>query len=301
MGLVSLGYYRYSSVQIQFFWFISLLIPIGVSNMHHGRKALTGMENKKSMADSGNNRSKNMTKKPNFHAGELHKPTNEGTNLRDFILGGQDGLVNVMGIVLGVASATNDVKIVLIAGLVATFAESISMAAVAYTSTQAEKAYYESLVEKEKREMREVPKVEVEEIREIYYNWGFRGKLLNDVVNKIASDKKVWLEVMLRQELNVDTDPKVNPLRSGIIVGTASFIGSFIPLIPFLFLPVQQAMWAALIMGVITLFVGGAYKAKVTVGSWWRSGLEIAAIGTTAAIAGYLIGGWLGANPLLTG
>ncbi|MEK6953488.1 MAG: VIT1/CCC1 transporter family protein [Candidatus Micrarchaeota archaeon] len=235
------------------------------------------------------------------HAGELHKPSKQGSDLRDFILGGQDGLVNVMGIVLGVASATNDVKIVLIAGLVATFAESISMAAVAYTSTQAEKSYYESLVEKEEKEMREIPEMEVSEIRDIYYNWGFRGKLLDDVVNKITSDKKVWLEVMLRQELNTDTDPKADPVHSGIVVGAASFVGSIIPLIPFVLLPVGLAMWAALIMGILVLFAGGAYKARVTTGSWWKSGLEIAVIGTTAAIAGYLIGSWLGANPLLSG
>jgi len=240
-----------------------------------------------------------MPKTTKFHQGELHTPTNEGTNLRDFILGGQDGLVNVMGIVLGVASATNDAGIVMIAGLVATFAESISMAAVAYTSTQAEKAYYESLVEKEKREMREIPKREVQEIYDIYHRWGFRSKLLADVVKKITSNNKVWLEVMLQQELNVDTDPKINPVRAGIIVGMAAFIGSLIPLVPFVLLPVQQAMWGALILGVITLFAAGAYKAKVTTGSWWKSGLEIAVIGTTAAIAGYLIGSWLGANPLL--
>ena len=58
-----------------------------------------------------------------------------GPFLKDAILGGQDGLVNVLGIVLGVATATNDFHIVLVSGLAATFAESISMGAVVYTST----------------------------------------------------------------------------------------------------------------------------------------------------------------------
>ena len=66
------------------------------------------------------------------------------SSLADVILGGQDGLVNVLGIVLGVAAATSDPRIVLVAGLAATFAESVSMAAVAYTSTLAETAHYES-------------------------------------------------------------------------------------------------------------------------------------------------------------
>lgn len=58
-------------------------------------------------------------------------------DLRDIILGGQDGLVNVLGIVLGVAAASRDERIIMAAGLAATFAESFSMAAVAYTSSVA--------------------------------------------------------------------------------------------------------------------------------------------------------------------
>jgi len=78
-------------------------------------------------------------------------------SLADVILGGQDGLVNVLGIVLGVAAATSDPRIVLVAGLAATFAESVSMAAVAYTSTLAETSHYESEREREYRHVRMVP------------------------------------------------------------------------------------------------------------------------------------------------
>lgn len=69
-------------------------------------------------------------------------------NLKNVILGGQDGLVNVLGIILGVAISTNNYVIVLIAGLSATFAESISMGAVAYTSSKAARDYYKSLKKK---------------------------------------------------------------------------------------------------------------------------------------------------------
>jgi len=71
-----------------------------------------------------------------------------GSRLKDIILGGQDGLVNVLGVILGVAVATYDTKIVIIAGLAAAFAESISMAAVAYTSTDAALSYYASKIKK---------------------------------------------------------------------------------------------------------------------------------------------------------
>ena len=82
-----------------------------------------------------------------------HKYSN---SLANIILGGQDGLVNVLGIVLGVAAATNDPKIVVVAGLSATFAESISMGAVAFTSMLAETAHYESEKEREARHIEAV-------------------------------------------------------------------------------------------------------------------------------------------------
>src|SRR3989338_9107561 len=101
-----------------------------------------------------------------------------GFELKDIILGAQDGLVNVLGVVLAVAAATSSTKIIIIAGMAATFAESISMAAVAYTSTKALKDYYLSELEKEKQEMKTIPEQETKEIRDIYRRKGFRGKLL---------------------------------------------------------------------------------------------------------------------------
>ncbi len=76
--------------------------------------------------------------------------SSKGFDLKDIILGGQDGLVNVLGVILGVAAATYDSKIIIIAGLAATFAESISMAAVAYTSTDAVLSYYTNKLKKTK-------------------------------------------------------------------------------------------------------------------------------------------------------
>ncbi len=73
-----------------------------------------------------------------------------GEKLRDFILGIQDGIVNVLGLVLGVASATYETKAVLIAGIAGLFAESISMGAVAYTSSKAARDFYKK--NKERKE-----------------------------------------------------------------------------------------------------------------------------------------------------
>ena len=218
-----------------------------------------------------------------------------GYELKDIILGSQDGLVNVLGVILAVAAATTSSRLVIIAGLAATFAESISMAAVAYTSTKSLKAYYASELEREKREIKDLPKHEREEIRKIYLKKGFSGTLLNQIVSKITSNKQVWLDTMMIEELKLPPPENERPLRSAAVVGFSALIGSLFPLISFLFLPIKEASFGSIIISIVVLFLLGAAKAKITVGKWWKSGLEIAIIGILAALTGYGIGVLLGA------
>lgn len=161
--------------------------------------------------------------------------------VHDLILGGQDGLVNVLGVVLGVAAATMSTRVVLIAGLAATFAESISMGAVAYTSAKAAKEYSLSIGKKPPQEY-------------------------------------------------------ADPIASGVTVGIASLAGSFIPLLPFFLLSVGNAIVWSIAVCTLALFIAGAAKAKLTIGTWWKSGIELAIIGMLAAFAGYAIGYLMGAT-----
>ncbi len=217
-----------------------------------------------------------------------------GAKISELILGGQDGLVNVLGIVLGVAAATMSARIVIISGLAATFAESISMGAVAYTSTKAAKEYYLSMRKKELLEIRKAPLQERKEVADIYYHKGFRGRFLNRIVNKITSSRRLWLDTMMAEELKVFPEKYHDPLKSGVVVGLASIVGSLIPLLPFFFLPAFFSVWVSLAVCTAALFIVGAVKAKITVGTWWKSGFELACIGMAAAIVSYAIGMFLG-------
>lgn len=208
---------------------------------------------------------------------------------REFILGGQDGLVNVLGIILGIAIATWDEKIVIIAGLAATFAESVSMGAVAYTSTKASADFYESQEKLEENEIKTVPKIEKKEIYDIYYKKGFRGSFLNKIVEKITSNKKRWRDIMMKEELEL-TKELTSPVKSAAIVFLAALIGSFIPLISFFFLPIKLAIIYSLILASITLFITGAIEAKLTIGNWVKKGIELMIIGMLAAGIGFLVG-----------
>jgi len=219
-----------------------------------------------------------------------HDPHRHESRLSDIILGGQDGLVNVLGVILGVAAATQDARIVIAAGLAATFAESISMGAVAYTSTLANDDLYLSEREREYRHIHVAPDIEIEEIRGIYRKKGFEGETLEKIVDVITSNPDVWVNVMMSEEFQMTPPEKSNAFSSALIVGFSALAGSIIPLFPFFFWNVGLSIGLSIVIAALTLFIVGVYKARVTVGKPFRSGLQMAMIGTISALAGYVVG-----------
>lgn len=237
----------------------------------------------------------NLTKDHRYHL--LSDPHRQASGLSDIILGGQDGLVNVLGVILGVAAATSDARIVLVAGLAATFAESVSMGAVAYTSTLADADYYEAERAREFRHITQVPHLEKNEIREIYARKGFEGDLLNRIVEVITANEEVWVTVMMSEEHQISPIDRRQAIKSALVVGFSAIVGSLIPLAPFTFLPVGHSMWAAVLVTALVLFGVGAYKAHTMVGHPGKSGLEMAVIGTLSALVGYGVGALLKIPP----
>lgn len=229
-----------------------------------------------------------------IHKNELSRKTG-GDTLSDMILGGQDGLVNVLGVLLGVAAASNNIKIVIAGGLAATFAESISMAAVALTSKMAERDHFIAELEREKREVKEMPDKEREEIREVYKKKGFEGKILNDIVEHVCANQDLWLDSMMTEELELKKVEQKDIYKGSFVVGFSALVGSFIPITPYFFLPMKSALILTLIVSVIALFLVGIYKAKLTVGKPFKSGTQMVVIGMSAALAGYFIGKLFGA------
>jgi VIT1/CCC1 family predicted Fe2+/Mn2+ transporter len=164
------------------------------------------------------------------------------------------------------------------------------MGAVAYTSTVADADYYESEREREYRHIKEVPSLEREEIRSIYANKGLDGELLTKIVDTITANQDVWVAVMMAEEHQLQPVNRKQALRSALIVGVAAFIGSLIPLIPFMFLTVTSAMVLSIALSAVVLFAVGAVKARMTVGHPGKSGIEMATIGIVSALVGYAVG-----------
>ncbi len=222
---------------------------------------------------------------------QSHEHHAAGSFLRDVILGGQDGLVNVLGIVLGATAAGAQPRILVATALAATFAEAVSMGAVAYTSSLADRDHYLSERERETREIRELPDMERQEVRDIYRAKGFDGELLDQIVDRITSNEETWLDIMMAEELHLEPVNTNDVLRTSVIVTIAALIGGLIPLLPFFVLGGGTlTVLLAVALSAVALFAVGAYKATALVGEWRRSGLQMVLIGLGAALAGFVVG-----------
>lgn len=230
-----------------------------------------------------------------FH--DHHDPHVGGRWLSDLVLGAQDGVVNTLGVVLGVVSATSDARVVLATGMAAAVAESVSMAAVAYTSSLARGDLYRAERAREYRHVESVPTVEREEVRQIFERRGFSGELLERAVDTVCRDKDTWVAMMMADEHALtDVDRKAS-LRSSAVVGAASLVASIGPVLPFAIARGMVATGLAIAIGLLLLLALGAFKARLTTGSAGRSAVALAAIGLASAFAGYAVGALFAARP----
>ncbi len=224
-------------------------------------------------------------------APEQHRERHRRTNsLRDVILGGQDGLVNILGIILGVIAGGGSNTVLLAAGFAAAITESISMGAVGYTSAVSQRDYYQAEREREVAEIETMPEAERQEIRDIYAAKGFSGDLLERVVDTITANRDSWLATMMDEELHLQPVQTADIFRSAVVITIATLIGHLIPLLPFVWLARTPALILAIVLSAVVLFGVGVYSALTLVGDWRKSGLKMLMIGLGAAGIGFLIG-----------
>jgi len=210
--------------------------------------------------------------------------------LRDVILGGQDGLVNILGIILGVIAGGGSDTVLLAAGFAAAITESISMGAVGYTSSISERDYYQAEKAREAKEIATMPEAERQEIRDIYASKGFRGEILESVVDTITANRDIWLATMMDEELHLQAVQTRDILRAAVVITIATLVGHLIPLLPFVVLPRTLALVVAIVVSGLALFGVGVYSALTLVGDWRTSGLKMVVIGLGAAAIGFFVG-----------
>ena len=217
--------------------------------------------------------------------------------LKDFIYGAVDGCVTTFAIVAGVVGAEQPASLVVILGFANLFADGLSMAISNYLGTRAEAQMVDRARRIEEQHVETVPQGEREEIREIFRQKGFEGELLERVVTVITSDRRLWVETMLRDEWGLSLT-RISPARSGLTTFVAFVLVGLVPLLPYTLLrplvPEAELLFTVSVLATgAVFFLVGALKAVVTETRWWRGGLETLLMGGAAAAVAYGVGTWL--------
>jgi len=214
----------------------------------------------------------------------------QSSAVRDFVFGFGDGINTSLGIAAGVSGAEVSSSIIILAALVGMFTGAKAMAVQNYLAVKSQREILKSDIEREKWEIENLPEKEREEIEEIYKAKGFSGKELQMIVDKITSDKKVWLETMITEELKLNLDIVGNPLKSALRMFGAFLIGGILPITPFFFAEGWTPLVIAIGISLSTSFAVGAVKSRMAKTSIIKGGLEMAGLGTGVALIGYGIG-----------
>ncbi|MBT3808219.1 MAG: EamA family transporter, partial [Rhodospirillaceae bacterium] len=138
----------------------------------------------------------------------------------------------IFAIVAGVAGAELSSAIVVVLGVANLVGDGFSMAASSFLSARTEGQRLERARRAEELHIERVPDGEREEVRQIYAAKGFAGEDLETVVSVITSDRELWVETMLREELGLSSDPP-EPVRTGLATFTAFLFAGFVPLLFF--------------------------------------------------------------------
>lgn len=210
--------------------------------------------------------------------------------LRDVILGGQDGLVNVLGLVLGMAAATGDTRVIVTAGLAAMMAESIAMAGVAFTATGAEGVWARQQSAHLLDRMHDRSLADARARRAALGAAGWPDDHVAEVERLIDEERAAWSRDVVAMHEELAPVRETRPATAALTVGIATLAGSSVPLTPFLLLPVPAAAPIAMLLGGIVLAIAGVFRARAVGSNPVRASAEMVLIGLLSALAGYLIG-----------
>ena len=210
--------------------------------------------------------------------------------IRDVVFGYGDGVNTSLGIVAGVGAAEISAGIVILAALVGMFTGAKAMAVQNYLAVKSQREILESEIKRELYEIEHLPDRERQEIEDVYKAKGFEGEELQKVVDKITSDKDVWLKTMLTEELGLNLEIAGHPLKSAFTMFGAFLLGGILPIIPFFFTGGLIALMIAVGVSITSSFIVGAVKSRMAQKNWVKGGIEMAGLGTGIALVGYGIG-----------
>ncbi len=229
--------------------------------------------------------------------GHEDEPHEQGFNdrlnwLRAGVLGANDGIVSVAGIVLGVAGATTDRDAILIAGVAGLVAGAMSMAAGEYVSVSTQRDSEEALLAKEKRELCEDPEDELAELAGLYVDKGLEPDLALQVARQLT--EKDALAAHAEVELGIDPDDLTSAWNAAFASMVSFTIGALLPLLTILLVHPDLRVWVTMAAVTAALALTGFASARFGYGPPGRAVLRNVGGGLFAMAATYLIGTALG-------
>ena len=212
-----------------------------------------------------------------------------GGYLRSVVYGFNDGLTANFGLVAGVIGASVAPHIVIISGVAGAIADALSMGSSGYLAAKSEAEVHAHQIEMERHEMRLMPDLEEDELAVIYEAKGLTPARARETARAMMQDPSQALDQMVREELNIHP-AELAPLKDGLVTGSATAVGAFIPIVPFVVLEHGSAVWLSLAISMLAHFAIGAARSLFTGRSVWASGRDMFVVGFGVAAVGYAIG-----------
>ncbi len=207
------------------------------------------------------------------------------------IYGINDGLGAAFGVVSGVAGATHvNGSFVLLSGFASMIASALSMGSGAYLATKSEKEVHEAELDRERKEIKEHPEEEQEELSLFYQLKGFTEVEANAMAARMAENPEEMLRTLAHEELGLSEQAFSSPWKSAGSATVSTAVGAAVPVLPYLFIGGVAALVTSFVISTLAHFAVGAAKVVVTGRSWWKSGLEMMVIGLGEAAITYGIG-----------
>lgn len=225
-----------------------------------------------------------------MHSEKNHK-LGRGKYIGDFVYGANDGIITTFAVVSGAMGGNLPGVVIIILGLANLIGDGISMGLSNFLSLRSENDFQKKQRAIEEWETVEFPKKEREEVEVVLKNWGISGETLEKATDVIISDKKRWVDFMMKEELGIVEDGVQFPWKNGAITTVAFMAAGALPLVPYIF-GVSADLQFPISIGAtaLSLFSVGMARTFVTDAPRFRSGMEMLAVGSVAALASYFVG-----------
>ena len=212
--------------------------------------------------------------------------------LRAAVLGANDGIISVSSLAIGVAAASKSVEPIVLATVAALVAGALSMAAGEYVSVSSQTDIEKADIEREQKELEEMPEEELKMLAQIYEKRGLIKETAMTVALELTQHDALGAHI--RDELGINEISQAHPIQAALASGSSFIAGGVLPLLVVLFAPLKGMEYWLYGFTIISLVLLGALAAKTGGSSIMKAVLRVTIWGTIAmglsAFVGYLFG-----------